>query len=40
MVIGVAALFSPASWANLCLAAGFGGVHTVFGLIIARRHGG
>ncbi len=40
MVIGAAALFSPASWANAYLAAGFGGVHTVFGLIIARRHGG
>jgi hypothetical protein len=40
MVLGVAALFSPASWANLWLAAGFGGVHAVFGWIIARRHGG
>jgi hypothetical protein len=40
MVIGAAALFSPASWANAWLAAGFGGVHAVFGWIIARRHGG
>jgi hypothetical protein len=40
MVIGSAALFSPASWANIYLAAGFGGVHAVFGWIIARRHGG
>ena len=40
MVLGAAALFSPATWANAYLAAGFGGVHTVFGIIIARRHGG
>jgi hypothetical protein len=40
MVLGAAALFSPASWANAYLAAGFGGVHVIFGLIIARRYGG
>lgn len=40
MVLGSAALFSPAAWANAYLAAGFGGVHAVFGFIIARRHGG
>jgi len=40
MVLGSAALFSPATWANAYLAAGFGGVHAVFGFIIARRHGG
>ncbi|MBI4167304.1 MAG: hypothetical protein HY508_16390 [Acidobacteria bacterium] len=40
MVLGGAALFSPATWANAYLAAGFGGVHTIFGFIIARRHGG
>lgn len=40
MVLGGAALFSPAAWANAYLAAGFGGVHTIFGVIIARRHGG
>jgi len=40
MVLGAAALFSPASWANAYLAAGFGGVQVIFGLIIARRYGG
>jgi hypothetical protein len=40
MTLGVAALFSPASWGNAYLAAGFGGVHIIFGSIIARRYGG
>jgi hypothetical protein len=40
MTLGVAALFSPASWANGYLAAGFGGVHIIFGTVIARRYGG
>ena len=40
MALGAATLFSPAAWANACLAAGFGGLHIVFGWIIARRHGG
>ncbi|HYI92542.1 MAG TPA: hypothetical protein VEX68_03285 [Bryobacteraceae bacterium] len=37
---GVAALFTPASWGNAWLAAAFGGLHIVFGSIIARRYGG
>jgi hypothetical protein len=40
MTLGVAALFAPAAWGNAFLAAGFGGVQIVFGLLIARRHGG
>ncbi|MGD0923130.1 MAG: hypothetical protein ABSA70_15410 [Terriglobia bacterium] len=40
MALGAAALFSPASWGNAFLAAGFGGVHIIFGALIARRHGG
>ncbi|MGI9108006.1 MAG: hypothetical protein ACR2G4_17390 [Pyrinomonadaceae bacterium] len=40
MLFGTIALFSPAAWGNLFLAAGFGGLHLAFGLIIARRHGG
>lgn len=40
MVLGTVALLAPASWAAPLLAAGFGGVHIVFGALIARSHGG
>lgn len=40
MIVGGITLFSPASWHNELLAAGFGGLHIIFGLVIARRHGG
>ncbi len=40
MLLGAAAAMTPAGWANLWLAAGFGVVHVGFGLWIARRHGG
>ena len=40
MATGVVAILAPAAWANLLLAAGFGGLHIIFGFLIARRHGG
>ncbi|MCG3163230.1 MAG: hypothetical protein JMDDDDMK_04615 [Acidobacteria bacterium] len=40
MGFGALALFIPIEWGNFLMAAGFGGLHVVFGTIIARRHGG
>ncbi len=40
MLVGAVALFCDASWHNAVLAAGFGGLHLAFGLVIARRYGG
>ena len=40
MLLGAAALFSPAAWGTAYLAAGFGGLQIGFGIAIARRHGG
>ena len=40
MLLGAAALFGPWGFANALLAAGFGGLHIIFGILIARRHGG
>lgn len=40
MLAGVAAFLSPAAWGDAYMAAGFGGLHIVFGLVIWRKHGG
>ena len=40
MALGVAALLTPPGFGNALMAAGFGGLHLVFGVLIARSHGG
>jgi len=40
MALGVAAFAAPAAWGDLFMAAGFGGLHIIFGVIIARNYGG
>ena len=40
MLLGAIALFSPFGWANWFMAAGFGGLQIIFGIVIARRYGG
>jgi hypothetical protein len=40
MLAGTVAVFAPPSWNDWIMAASFGGLHAVFGVAIARRHGG
>ena len=40
MLCGACALFSPPEWRHWYLGVGFGGIHMVFGTVIARRYGG
>ncbi len=40
MALGAVTFFAPAEYANWLMATGFGGLHIVFGAIIARRYGG
>jgi hypothetical protein len=40
MTLGAAAYLAPPGLANWFMAAGFGGLHVIFGIIIARKYGG
>jgi hypothetical protein len=40
MFVGAGALFLPPSWGDALMAAGFGLLHVIFGLHIARNYGG
>lgn len=40
MIAGAIALFTPPATNDILMAAAFGGLHIVFGIPIARRHGG
>jgi len=40
MAMGAVALFAPATWGNTLLAAGFGGLHILFGILITVKYGG
>jgi hypothetical protein len=40
MAVGAVALLSNPDWGDRFMAMGFGGLHILFGLIIARKHGG
>lgn len=40
LIAGTLTLFAPLVWARFLMAAAFGGLHLLFGILIARRHGG
>ncbi|HVB56963.1 MAG TPA: hypothetical protein VNE63_11090 [Candidatus Acidoferrales bacterium] len=40
MVLGTVALSCPPDWGNFFLGVGFGGLHILFGTVIARKYGG
>jgi len=40
MALGTAAFAAPAQWGHWFMAAGFGGLHIIFGLMLARKYGG
>lgn len=40
MALGAVALMAPPGFADWFMAVGFGGLHVIFGIVIARRYGG
>ena len=40
MLLGVVAVFVPPAYSDWFMGAGFGGLHLIFGVIIARKYGG
>ena len=40
VALGALAIFAPANYGNWLMAAGFGALHIIFGIIIGRRYGG
>ena len=40
LAVGAMALFWPGGWSDVWMGAGFGGLHVVFGAMIARKYGG
>ena len=40
VIVGILSVLAPSTWSDALLALGFGGLHIVFGFVIARRHGG
>jgi hypothetical protein len=40
LALGITSVFAPLSWGNWYMAVGFGGLHILFGSIIARKYGG
>jgi hypothetical protein len=40
MVLGTVAFMVPTEWGDIVMAIGFGGLNSMFGIIIVRRHGG